>query len=48
MLWIMGSKATLPEAILYFADFEHCLQFMIELRWPDGKIACPQRSKIGR
>ena len=33
--------ATLRDAILYFAEFENCRQFMIELRWPDGKIACP-------
>ena len=37
----MDSKTTLQEAILYFADFEHCRQFMIALRWPDGKIICP-------
>src|SRR5437764_8668271 len=37
----MHSNVTLRDAILYFADFEHCRQFMIELRWPDGKVACP-------
>ena len=37
----MDSKTSLHQAILYFADFEHCRQFMIEFRWPDGKIACP-------
>jgi transposase-like protein len=37
----MESAVTLRDAILYFADFEHCRQFMIELRWPDGKVACP-------
>jgi transposase-like protein len=36
----MDSKTSLRQAILYFANFEHCRQFMIELRWPDGKIAC--------
>jgi transposase-like protein len=40
----MDSKTTLQEAILYFADFEHCRQFMIALRWPDGKITCPHCS----
>jgi transposase-like protein len=40
--WIMDSKTTLRDAILYFADFDHCRQFMMELRWPDGKIACPE------
>jgi len=38
----MDSKTTLRDAILYFADFEHCCQFMIELRWPEGVVKCPQ------
>jgi hypothetical protein len=33
---------TLLEAVTYFADFEHCRQFMMELRWPDGVVKCPQ------
>ena len=33
---------TLQEAILYFADFENCKKFMMELRWPDGIVRCPQ------
>jgi transposase-like protein len=33
---------TLQEAILYFADFENCKKFMVELRWPDGIVRCPQ------
>lgn len=33
---------TLRDAILYFADFEHCRRFMMELRWPDGKVTCPR------
>jgi transposase-like protein len=40
----MESKApdTLRDAILYFADFENCRKFMIELRWAHGKVACPR------
>ncbi len=38
----METPETLRQAILWFADFEHCRQFMTELRWPDGKIACPR------
>jgi transposase-like protein len=34
--------ATLQEAILHFADFENCKAFMVELRWPDGKVLCPR------
>jgi transposase-like protein len=37
----MSDHATLRDAIIYFADFEHCRQFMIELRWADGKVKCP-------
>jgi transposase-like protein len=37
----MSAQGTLRDAILYFADFEHCRQFMIDLRWPDGKVKCP-------
>src|SRR5690242_14084799 len=38
----MKAPRTLQEAILYFADYENCRQFLTELRWPDGKVACPQ------
>jgi transposase-like protein len=37
----MSDHATLRDAIIHFADFEHCKEFMIELRWPDGKVKCP-------
>jgi transposase-like protein len=37
----MKEHATLRDAILYFADFEHCRQFMVELRWADGVVKCP-------
>src|SRR5256714_5024179 len=33
---------TLQEAILYFADFENCKDFMVSLRWPDGVVKCPR------
>ena len=35
------SPRTLQEAIIYFSDFENCQRFMIEIRWPDGKVRCP-------
>ena len=37
------SKApkTLQEAVIHFADFENCKAFMVQLRWPDGKVLCP-------
>lgn len=37
----MNAHATLRDAIIYFSDFENCRQFMIELRWSDGKVKCP-------
>jgi transposase-like protein len=37
----MDAPKTLQEAIIYFADYENCRQFMIEIRWADGKVKCP-------
>lgn len=37
----MKTPATLQEAILFFADYENCRKFMVELRWPDGAVKCP-------
>jgi len=37
----MNSHSTLRDAIIYFADPEHCRQFMMELRWSGGKVKCP-------
>lgn len=37
----MESPRTLQAAILHFKDYGNCLQFMMELRWPDGKVKCP-------
>ena len=36
----MKYPKTLVEAIRYFSDFENCREFMIVLRWPDGKVTC--------
>jgi len=33
---------TLQEAILYFGEYENCKNFLTSLRWPDGKVRCPQ------
>jgi hypothetical protein len=30
------------DAIQYFADFEHCKELMVQLRWPDGVVKCPE------
>jgi transposase-like protein len=37
----MSDHATLRDAIVYFSDFEHCKDFMIAIRWPNGKVKCP-------
>ncbi len=33
---------TLQEAIVYFSNVDNCHAFMTKLRWPDGKVRCPQ------
>ena len=38
----MRLPKTLQEAIIYYSNFENCKAFMVELRWPDGKVKCPQ------
>jgi transposase-like protein len=38
---------TLQEAIIWFAEFENCKRFMMELRWPDGVVKCPQCGSEG-
>ncbi len=38
----MDSPRTLQQAILYFADYDRCREFLMDLRWPDGKVACPK------
>jgi transposase-like protein len=34
--------ATLLEAVSHFNNFENCKEFMMALRWPDGKVLCPR------
>ena len=40
---------TLIEAVRYFSDLQVCFRYMIDLKWPDGKIVCPKcgGDKIG-
>lgn len=35
------SPKTLQEAVIHFANYENCHAFMMNLRWPDGKVLCP-------
>ena len=39
---MMRYPKTLVEAVHYFKDFERCREFMVKLRWPDGKVTCPR------
>jgi transposase-like protein len=38
------SKAptTLLEAVTHFTVYENCHEFMMNVRWPDGKVLCPR------
>jgi transposase-like protein len=40
----METPASLQEAIIWFREFGNCRQFMMHLRWPDGKVLCPRCS----
>ncbi len=33
---------TLHQAIKYFAKDDRAFEYMKAVRWPDGKVACPQ------
>ncbi len=37
----MNSPRTLQEAIIYFADYDNARNFLVSLRWEDGKVRCP-------
>lgn len=33
---------TLQQAVIYFADLDRCREYMRAVKWPDGKIVCPE------
>lgn len=33
---------TLIDAVRYFSDAATCHEYMLKLKWPDGRIACPK------
>jgi transposase-like protein len=37
------------EAIRFFADLDNCHNFLVSMRWPDGKVTCPHcgSDKVG-
>jgi transposase-like protein len=38
----LTTPTTLQEAMIFFANPENCHEFMMNLRWPDGKVICPR------
>lgn len=38
----MDAPTTLQTAIIYFSDAKRCNDFMVSIRWADGKVRCPQ------
>jgi len=38
----MKAPETLTQAIVYFSDVDRCFEYAKQLRWPDGKVACPR------
>lgn len=41
MMKTQQPPTTLLQAVRYFADPDRALAFMVELRWPDGQVICP-------
>src|SRR5215467_2838285 len=37
----MKDIKTLQQAIQHFSNFDNCREFMISVRWSDGKVRCP-------
>ena len=37
----MDAPTTLQQAIIYFSDAKRCNDFMVSIRWADGKVRCP-------
>jgi transposase-like protein len=37
----METPKTLQAAIQFFTEYENCRQFMVAVRWLDGKVRCP-------
>lgn len=37
----MNEPETLIDAVRYYADRKTCFETMLSVKWPDGKIVCP-------
>jgi len=38
----MQIPKTLQQAVQYFSSYDNCKEFMVAIRWPDGKVCCPE------
>lgn len=38
----METPKTLQQAVKFFSDLDNCDRYMIDVRWPDGKVRCPR------
>ena len=38
----MNFPTTLIDAVRYFSDATICHEYMLKLKWPDGRIVCPK------
>lgn len=38
----MDGINTLQDAIIHFSNYDNCHALMVQLRWPDGVVACPR------
>jgi transposase-like protein len=39
---MMKTPESLIEANRFFSDLDNCQNYMIAVRWPDGKVKCPR------
>lgn len=37
----LETPQTLQKAVEFFSDEDRCVAYLVQTRWPDGKIACP-------
>jgi transposase-like protein len=42
----MSKNTDIPQSLLaavrYFSDLDICHEYMVRIKWPDGKVACPK------
>jgi transposase-like protein len=44
------TPTTLVDAVKFFSDLNRCNEYMLQIKWPDGKIVCPKcgSDRIGK